>query len=391
MSIKTCELETCDSLHKVELKSMLYYDGESKKIYQVNGDEVFNVSYSLTDIESKIDELETFIKTKTDEEYFKEVETELNKIRDLINEIQDDINSTTSDNNSINDKLKDLSDKLQKLDEDKFNKSDFKTFKDNYDETIKDLKDEVSSNSDDIKSNKDDIDTIKDDIEPYLDKSKKIETGGLTFKNKDGETILKFDSDTNEGSDYGYLKYVSDDNTYAYWGDGSDENSALILGVENDAQSRDSDVTVLKSKAAVIIDAPELIFHNDGNQKSLKEMAGGIGKPVFDSGWHSIDNNGYSINNPLGRNALFIGYMRWSSGEIMQFGVFSSYSDDDNRDNNSGMFLSFTDDKIYVETYQKNNDKDGYIAGLNDGISRSISQVRSIDIKIVGWKIEGIV
>ena len=391
MSIKTCELETCDSLHKVELKSMLYYDGESKKIYQVNGNEVFNVSYSLTDIESKIDELETFIKTKTDEEYFEEVEREINSIRDLINDIQNDINTTMGDNNSINDKLKDLSDKLKKLDEGKYNKSDFKTFKDKYDDTIKDLKDDISSNSNDIKSNKDDIDAIKDDIAPYLDKSKKIETGGLTFKNKDGETILKFISDTNEGSDYGYIKYVSDDDTYAYWGDDSSENSALILGVENDTQTRVSDVTVLKSKAAVIIDAPELIFHNNGAQKSLKEMAGGIGKPDFDSGWHSINNNGYSIDNPLGRNAFFIGYMKWSSGEIMQFGVFSSYEDDDNRDQDSGMFLSFTDDKIYIETYKKSNNKEGYIAGLSDGVSRSISQVKSIDIKIVGWKIEGIV
>lgn len=390
MSIKTCELETCDSLHTVELKSMLYYDGKTKKIYQVNGDEVFNVSMSLTDIESKIDELETFIKVKTDEEYFNEVETELNDIRDLINEIQNDISSTSDDNSALNDKVSELEDKINSLDELKLNAKIFDDFKDTYDSTISDMNDKIDENSDGIAENKSDIENLNDNLEPYFDNSKNLETGGLTFKNKDGKTELKFNSDTNEGSDYGYLRYESDNNDYNYWGD-SDENSAIIMGIENDAQGNTSDVAVLKSKAAVIIDSPELIFHNGGTPKTLSEMSGGITTPSFDSGWFTVDRSGKTITNPLGRNAFFIGYMKWSSGEIMQFGVFSSYTDDDRRDNSSGMFLSFDDSKLYVEVYTKNNDKYGYIAGLSDGISRNLSQVSSISVKILGWKVEGVV
>lgn len=65
------------------------------------------------------------------------------------------------------------------------------------------------------------------------------------------------------GSDYGYIRWDNDNNTYAYWGDSS-ENGALIIGSQNDGRTSNSDVTVLTSPAAVILDAPTVIIPNSG-------------------------------------------------------------------------------------------------------------------------------
>jgi len=111
-------------------------------------------------------------------------------------------------------------------------------------------------------------------------------------------------------------------------------------------------------------------------------------KPDYNSGWFDVDSNGASIDNPIGQNGIFMGYQKFSSGEIMQFGVFSAYQDDDQRDNSSGMYLVIKDDKLVVATYKKNNDKAGYIAGLDDGISYGLDQVTSIKVKIIGWKLD---
>jgi len=68
---------------------------------------------------------------------------------------------------------------------------------------------------------------------------------------------IVFPSRVNYGSDYGYIAYYDDNNNYDYWG-GSSENSALVIGVQNDGRNSVSDVVVLKSPASVIVDAPEL-------------------------------------------------------------------------------------------------------------------------------------
>ena len=77
-------------------------------------------------------------------------------------------------------------------------------------------------------------------------------------------SAITFKSTTNWPSDGGYIAYYDDNNTYNYWGD-SVENSALVLGVTNDGQNANSDVVVLKSPAAAIIDAPSLIVVPTGN------------------------------------------------------------------------------------------------------------------------------
>lgn len=65
---------------------------------------------------------------------------------------------------------------------------------------------------------------------------------------------LVFPSRVNWTSDYGYIAYYDDNNTYAYWGD-SGENSALVIGTQNDVNNAVSDVVVLKGIAANVFDS----------------------------------------------------------------------------------------------------------------------------------------
>jgi len=90
---------------------------------------------------------------------------------------------------------------------------------------------------------------------------------------------IHFNSYINYGSDFGYIRYDDDNNTYNKWGD-SDENSALVIGVQNDGQDPDSDVVALESPAGIFLNAPAayvgdknggLIWHshNDGPGSGL--------------------------------------------------------------------------------------------------------------------------
>jgi hypothetical protein len=75
---------------------------------------------------------------------------------------------------------------------------------------------------------------------------------------------IHFNSYVNYGSDYGYIRYDDDNNTYAKWGD-SKENSALVMGVSNDGQTTSSDVVAIESPAGIFLNAPE-IFQGIGNK-----------------------------------------------------------------------------------------------------------------------------
>ena len=61
------------------------------------------------------------------------------------------------------------------------------------------------------------------------------------------------------GSDYGYIHFDNDNNSYNYWGDGG-ENSAFIIGSQNDPANVNSDVLVVKGAAANIFDSPNHLF-----------------------------------------------------------------------------------------------------------------------------------
>jgi hypothetical protein len=84
---------------------------------------------------------------------------------------------------------------------------------------------------------------------------------------------IVFPSRVNYGSDYGYIAYYDDNNNYAYWGDSS-ENSALVIGVQNDGQNSVSDVVVLQSPAGVIIDSPSLILHSNRGGTGTQRIEG---------------------------------------------------------------------------------------------------------------------
>ncbi|HNX89484.1 MAG TPA: hypothetical protein PKH58_10405, partial [Paludibacteraceae bacterium] len=81
----------------------------------------------------------------------------------------------------------------------------------------------------------------------------------MTHPTSGGLSAITFRSTVNWPSDGGYLAYYDHNSSYAYWGSGN-ENSALVLGTTNDGQTSASDVVVLKSQAAAIIDAPSLLI-----------------------------------------------------------------------------------------------------------------------------------
>lgn len=75
---------------------------------------------------------------------------------------------------------------------------------------------------------------------------------------------IKFNSVNNYGSDYAVIRYDSDNNTYAKWGD-TTENSALVLSVNNDGQTAASDVIALESYAGIFLNAP-VIYQGTGSE-----------------------------------------------------------------------------------------------------------------------------
>lgn len=90
-----------------------------------------------------------------------------------------------------------------------------------------------------------------------------------------GETGITFASKQNEDSDYGYLWWYDDNDNYAFAG-GSEENSALILGIQNDFSTSSfggiADAVVLESAAN--------IFFNVG----LAGAPGGVSGSDFTKG-----------------------------------------------------------------------------------------------------------
>lgn len=78
--------------------------------------------------------------------------------------------------------------------------------------------------------------------------------GDLTIEHptSGGASSIVFPSTVNRGSDYGSITYYDDNNSYNFWGD-STENSALVIGAQNDGLGSDSDVVALQGAAADIL------------------------------------------------------------------------------------------------------------------------------------------
>jgi hypothetical protein len=120
----------------------------------------------------------------------------------------------------------------------------------------------------------------------------------LDFYNQesDKKSEIHFNSYTNSDSDYAYIRYDDDNDDYNIWGD-TDENSALVLGVQNDGQSDTSDVIALESPAGIFFNAPNIYKGHKDNYSNV---------------WSDdiIDTN--KSNN---------GHLRLPNGLIIQWGV----------------------------------------------------------------------
>lgn len=81
---------------------------------------------------------------------------------------------------------------------------------------------------------------------------------------------------TENGQDYGYVWWYDDNNNYAF-GDGSGENAALILGIQNDSSTTDFGGT----QDAVVLESSANIFFNPG---LAGVGTGGVGGPDFTQG-----------------------------------------------------------------------------------------------------------
>jgi len=120
----------------------------------------------------------------------------------------------------------------------------------------------------------------------------------LDFYNQesDKKSEIHFNSYTNSDSDYAYIRYDDDNDDYNIWGD-TDENSALVLGVQNDGQNDNSDVIALESPAGIFFNAPNIYKGHKDNYSNI---------------WSDdiIDTN--KSNN---------GHLRLPNGLIIQWGV----------------------------------------------------------------------
>ena len=92
-----------------------------------------------------------------------------------------------------------------------------------------------------------------------------------------GNTGIGFVSAQNENSDYGYLWWYDDNNNYAF-GNGSQENAALILGIQNDSSTTSFGGT----QDAVVLESSSNIFFNPGLGDSIG--IGGVAGPDFAQG-----------------------------------------------------------------------------------------------------------
>ncbi len=83
-----------------------------------------------------------------------------------------------------------------------------------------------------------------------------------------GASSLVFTSRSNRLSDYGYITYYDSISTYAFWGT-TNENSALVIGTQNDIMNAYSDVVALRGAAADVFGTysypSTMIINDSGN------------------------------------------------------------------------------------------------------------------------------
>jgi predicted nucleic acid-binding Zn-ribbon protein len=165
--VKTCELQTCDGKHTVELQDILF-SPDSKTIKKVSGETILKLPIDLNSISKKLTFLEDVIHNISDENIYKEIEIEINKIRELINKMENDFQV-------INEKL--LNDESQInylkstiVDKDTFNKfiNSFSEWKEEVNSQLNLIKSIIDTNKNDIISLKNDLNKINTQINTII-------------------------------------------------------------------------------------------------------------------------------------------------------------------------------------------------------------------------------
>jgi len=129
---------------------------------------------------------------------------------------------------------------------------------------------------------------------------------------------IRFNSYVNLNSDYGYIRYYDDNNTYNKWGD-SAENSALVLGVQNDGQNAVSDVVAIESPAGIFLNAPGVYVGDKYGYKVWHSGNDGSG-----SGLDADLLDGYNSDVNAGANTIVL---RDNKGVIHGTSTSAQYAD----------------------------------------------------------------
>ncbi len=150
-------------------------------------------------------------------------------------------------------------------------------------------------------------------VDIYADNLASATAGDLTLEHptSGGASSIIFPSRSNYGSDYGYITYSDENTTYAYWGT-SAENSALVIGTQNDGMGSVSDVVALHGAAADILGTntyPSTMIVNDAGNVGIGTTSPGQKLEV--NGNTSIDGNLY-VSSPGGA---------WLSGKTGTNGI----------------------------------------------------------------------
>jgi hypothetical protein len=152
---------------------------------------------------------------------------------------------------------------------------------------------------------------VRNDIDNSV-KAKLIFDGDTQFKidlnngPTDKKSEIHFNSYTNKDSDYAFIRYDDDNDDYAIWGDESDENGALVLGVQNDGLHNTSDIIALESPAGVFLNTPNIYKGNKDNYSDIWSS---------DLAPHDFSESGYQ---------------KLPNGLIIQWGIANTVTDSDN-------------------------------------------------------------
>lgn len=134
-------------------------------------------------------------------------------------------------------------------------------------------------------------------LDVYADNIASATAGDITLEHptSGGASSIIFPSRSNYGSDYGFITYYDENTTYAYWGT-SAENSALVIGSQNDGMNSVSDVVALQGDAADVIGTaayPSTMIVNAANNVGIGTTAPGQKLDV--AGGYIRSDTGYCI------------------------------------------------------------------------------------------------